>query len=294
MADNATVSEDANVDNIDLLTTPLGPNAADADAPSDAADKGTDDAAAATDKPADDAATKTDAKETEAKDTDAKESQASDKPADDQNVEQQLTPEQQRQADRTRAQQEFQNRQRTRQQVAQQLDQGYGPRSEEDLIEQGMEPQQASVEALRQEMAYKEQRAFVAELNANMQSDAVNASNDFPVFNPNSKDFDPDFTAEVDVLYRQAARLQTVQTGVDQSGKPIEVITNAEVPLYDFYQRMAKVYSQGTTKGAQVGQQEMQQMISRTENPGGSSSTSGNSSDDLQSMEERLGNVVIT
>lgn len=283
MADNADTSADVDVENIDLLTTPLGPQA---DVPEgDTADTSQKDGADTQDKPADDAKPAADAKGTEAKDTDAKESPASDTPADDQKTDEQqqeLTPEQQRQADRAKAQMEYQNRQRTRQQIAQQLDQAYGPKTQEQLEQEGLDPQQAGIEALRQEMAYKEQRAYVAELNAGMQAEAVNVTNDYPVFNPNSKEFDPEFTAMVEQQYKTAARLQ-----VDEQG----IITNAEVPLYDFYQRMASIYSRGTSKGAQQGQAEMQQMMSRTENPGGSSSTSGNSGNSLEEMEERLGNV---
>ncbi len=116
-----------------------------------------------------------------------------------------------------------------------------------------------------------------------MQADAVNVTNDFPVFNPNSKEYDPEFTQMVEQQYRQAARLQ-----VDDNN----IIVNAEVPLYDFYQQMSNIYGRGASRGQQQGQQEYQQMLSRTENPGGSSSTvSGNS---LSELEERLGNVVIT
>jgi hypothetical protein len=67
---------------------------------------------------------------------------------------------------------------------------------------------------------------------------------------------------------------------------------NAEVPLYDFYQRMADIYNRGTSKGNQQGQTEAMQMLSRTENPGGSSSTT--QGDSLQELEDRIGNVVIT
>lgn len=181
------------------------------------------------------------------------------------------------------ARQRIQERQRTKQQIAQQLDQTYGPKSEDDLIEEGLDPAQAQIEALRQEMQYERQKTHIAELNAGLQSEAVNVTNDFPVFNPNSKDFDPEFAGIVEQQYKQAARLQ-----LDDNG----IVVNADVPLYDFYQQMATIYNRGTERGAQQGQQEYQQMMARTENPGGSSSTS--KGDSLADLEERLGDVVIT
>lgn len=181
------------------------------------------------------------------------------------------------------ARQRIQERQRTKQTVEQQLDQTYGPKTEEQLVEEGLDPNQAQIEALRQEMQYERQRTQIAELNAGMQAEAVNVTHDFPVFDPNSKKFDPEFAKEVEESYRIAARLQTDDNGI---------VLNAEVPLYDYYQRMANIYNRGTSVGQQQGQQEYQQMLSRTENPGGSSST--NSSNSLDDLEARLADVVIT
>jgi hypothetical protein len=302
MADAPVVSED-DIADVNLVTTPIAPPPSDSK-PSAPADNKPNDGADTQGKPAEDAA-KPDAKGTEAKDTppatpatdpnkpaadDKKPEDGDQNKPDDQKAaddkDQQLTPEEQREQQRARAQQEYQNRQRTKTQVANQLDQDYGPKTEEELVNEGLEPADAKIEALRQEMAYKEQRTQIAELNAGMQAEAVNAINDFGVFNPKSGDYDEQYTKEVEQAYRVAARLQ-----VDEKSG---IILNAEVPLYNFYQQMANIYNRGASKGAQQGQQEMQQMLSRTENPGGSSSTNGSQGDSLEALEERLGNVVIT
>jgi hypothetical protein len=181
------------------------------------------------------------------------------------------------------AQRRIQERQRTRQNVAQQIDQAYGPKTEEDLVQEGYDPAQAQIEALRQEMQYERQKTQIAELNAGLQAEAVNVTHDFPLFDQNSKEFDAEFAKEVEESYRIASRLQ-----VDENG----IVVNAEVPLYDYYQRMATIYNRGTSRGQQQGQQEYQQMLARTENPGGSSSTS--SGDSLDELEARLADVVIS
>lgn len=263
MADiDQSVTDEVDVSDVSLIDTPIAPKT---DAPEVQQETGEESAAAT--EPAEEPSP------TEADDTPATEPEPA-APAQDAEAERKAI-----------AQREYLNRQRTRNQVTQQLDQTYGPKTEEQLVEEGVDPAQAQIQALREEMAFKEQRAQIAELNAGLQAEAVNVYNDFPVFNPNSKDFDQQFAEMVENQYKVAARLQA-----DESG----IVLNAEVPLYDFYKQMATIYSRGATKGSQQGQQDALQMMSRTENPGGSSSTSGNQSDSLADLEERLGDVVIT
>lgn len=276
MADPIVSEND--IADVSLLDTPIAP----ADAPSEPADTSQNNGADTPDKPAADDSS---ANATEATDQDA-DSPTGDEPGQDQNPAQdQPTDEQQREQQQARAQQEWQQRQRTKNRVENQIDQAYGPKTEDELIEEGVPASDAKVEALRQEMLFSQQRAHIAELNASMQVEAVNVFNDFPVFNPKSPDYDPEFANMVESQYKTSARVQTDDNGI---------VLNAEVPLYDFYQQMATIYSRGSTKGAQKGQTAMQQMIARTENPGGSSSANGNQSNDLAAMEERLGDVVIT
>ena len=191
--------------------------------------------------------------------------------------------EQKRQND-AMAQRRIQERQRTRQQVEQKIDETYGPKTQEQLEEEGLESNDARYEALRQEIAYDKQRASIAELNAGMMSEAVEVANDFSVFNEKSKDYDRDFTAMVEQQYKTAARLQFDEQGI---------ITNAEVPLYDFYKKMNDIYSRGTSRGTEEGQAQALKMQSRTEDIGSSTSTS-KGPETLEEMEARLGDVVIT
>lgn len=117
-----------------------------------------------------------------------------------------------------------------------------------------------------------------------MQAEAVNVVNDYGVFNPKSSDYDEGFTQEVEQAYKTAARLVTDENGI---------VTNAEIPLYDFYQRMAKIYERGSSKGSAQGTKAALETLSRVEDTvGGSSST--NKGDSLADLEERLGNFVIT
>lgn len=202
-----------------------------------------------------------------------------------QNAETDAQAEQRRQNEMA-AQRRIMERQRQRNAVADALDTTYGPKTEDELVEGGLSKQEAQLQALREEMAYKEQRAAISELNADLTMQSAQIAQELPVFNPNSPEFDQEFTQKVDQLYLQASRLQTATLS---DGRV--VVTNADVPPYDFYKEMYDIYGRGASKGQQQGQQQYQEMLSRTENPGGSSSTG--SGDDLADLEERLGNVRI-
>ncbi len=180
------------------------------------------------------------------------------------------------------AQRAYQDRQRTRQQVAQQVDQVYGPKTIDDLVDEGHSESDAKIEALRQEIAFRDQRANIAELNSGLQSDAVNVMEDFDVYNEKSPNYDPEFTQQVQQAYTTASRLESDENGI---------VLNAEVGLYDFYKQMADIYGRGATKGANEGQAAAMQMLSRSETPGGAPGKTG---DSLAELEERLGDVVIT
>lgn len=284
MADEQSpiVTDEPNIDDVSLMDTDIAPKTD--EQPVETAVEGEDKPADDQAKPTEENATK-DAEGATAKDSEPvleKKPEAS--PTD---VAAATKDEQQR-----RAAMEYQNRQRTRQQIANELDQTYGPKTEEQFIDEGIEPEQAQFQAFKAELEYKEARTQIAELNAGMTAEAVNVTNDFGVYNPNSKDFDEGFTKEVEQAYRIASRLQTTVVGKNPDGSDREVVTNAEVPLYDFYQRMAGIYSRGASKGTEQGQAAMQHMMSRTEDPGGSSSTS--KGDSLADLEERLGDIVIT
>lgn len=223
--------------------------------------------------------------------TDQTDAEANDTEATEQSTENAQTEEPTKgQPDPVKAHQAYMERQRTRQMVANQLDQVYGPRTQEQIyeeaLEQGIDPNQAAlqaqVQALQEQMVYSEQRGAIAELNATMQAEAVNAMNDFPVFNEKSPEFDPDFTAMVEQQYRVASRLQADQNGI---------ILNAEVPLYDFYKSMADIYSRGSSRGAKQAQAETVETLSRVESVAGGSSTTARHEETLEEMGERLANL---
>lgn len=267
---NAPVS-DNDIADVSLVDTPdIAPAQ---DAPSETAEDKPEEGADTQDKPTEDA-------KTEAEGNEAKE----EAPAEPN--QEQAQPEPSTDERKLQAQRAYQERQRTRQQLEQQLDQTYGPKTEEDLIEEGMKPEQAQIQALREEIAYRDQKAQIAQLNADMTHDSAILLQEIPVFNPNHPDYDPEFTEQVDRAYLRDARLESTTL---PDGR--QIVLRADVPLYDYYKEKYDIYNRGATKGNKQAQSEALHMLSRTENPGGSSSTT--KSDDLADLEERLGDVRI-
>lgn len=285
MADTTTIVDEADIPDVSLLDTPDVKAEQSDDKPGDTADNKPNEGADAKEESDDAKADESgDAEKTdEAKAAEGDESQEKD------GNEQQPAPTRQE-----AAQNAFRQRQRNREQIAQQLDTMYGPKTEEELIDQGVDPNQAPIESMRQELAYKEERTRISELNAGMRADAVEVTRDFPIFDEKSKEYDAEFAAQVAASYQQAARLQEMQIGTNPDGSPITIISNADLSLYDHYQQMNNIYQRGTSRGARQMQSDNSAMMARTENPGGSSSANGPAAGSLEEMESRLGDVVIT
>lgn len=169
------------------------------------------------------------------------------------------------------------NSQKTRQNVLKQVDDAYGPKTIEDLQAEGLEGTDARIEALRQEMQFEKTKNYIADLNTGLKQDAEQVLRDHPVFDESSKNYDPEFTKEVQEAYKQAARLQYDDNGI---------VINAELGLADFYSRMAKIREGGSQKGQVAGQQDALKMLSRTEPTGSTNTTSGEKSAQDMSIEE--------
>jgi hypothetical protein len=249
------------------------------EAPSDTSEEATNEAEDTKDAETTDEA-KAEAKDTEA--TETTEAKAEEAQQTDEAPKGQPDPQAARQA--------YLERQQTRRAVEQQIDNAYAPKSQDDLyqenIDKGMDEQQAEaqaqIQALREEMQYDKQRTYIAELNAGMQAEAVNAMSDFPVFNEKSPEYDADFTKMVESQYQKAARLQYDDNGI---------ILNAEEPLYDFYQQAWNIYNRGASKGATKAQAETTETLSRVESVAGGSSSTSRGPETLEEMGERLANM---
>lgn len=133
-----------------------------------------------------------------------------------------------------------------RQQVEALNAQFYEPQTAEQLQEQGLDETQAQIEALRQQQAINQANQHITSLNSDINMESVQVMHDFPIFDPDSKEFNKDFAAMVNQEYMAASGMTTDQnTGL---------ITQARVLPYDFYKSYARTYEMGMKKGSVKGQ----------------------------------------
>jgi hypothetical protein len=228
-------------------------------------------------------------KEGDAKSTEAKEEpkEGEEKPTEEPQPAE--APEKDNKPDPELAKQRYMDSQRAKQNITRTIDDNYAPKTAEDLMQEeldkGMElsPEQAEIKAMRQEMQFERERGQITELNATLQTEAVNVEADFPVFNPKSDTYDEDFTKLVEDAYQDSANLKFDDNGI---------VLHAGKPLYDFYQKMANIHSRGAAKDSEKRQSEAVQMAARIESVGGSSSTSSNR-DSSEEFLEKYGNMPI-
>jgi len=187
--------------------------------------------------------------------------------------------------DPERARQAYMERQHARANITRTIDDNYAPKTAEDIINENddIDPNEARYQALEERLNFEQQRGQITELNATLQTEAVNVEADFPVFNPKSDTYDADFTKLVEDAYQDSANLKFDDNGI---------VLHAGKPLYDFYQKMANIHSRGAAKDSEKRQQEAIQMAARIEPVGGSSSTSSNR-DSSEEFLEKYGNMPI-
>lgn len=162
-----------------------------------------------------------------------------------------------------KAYQARQQKANTRRQIVEQLNKSYGPATKEQLEEKGYQGVSAEVEALRQQITYKDERDRIADLNADMQAEAGQVIEDFPIFNPGSEKtpnpaYNEEFAKEVQELYKSTAHLKTDKDGI---------ILNADEGIYSFYSKMARMYGYGNKQGEEAGKKNTVKMLSRSEKP---------------------------
>lgn len=169
------------------------------------------------------------------------------------------------------AKQSFQERSRLRGEVASTLDSIGKPQTTEDLVAQGVDPALAEVEALKQDIQRKEVINYVADLNSSLNVDANNLVRDFPVFDPESSEYDEKFSTKVENLYK-ARGFKT-----DPSGK---FVIEAG-PLYEFYAAFAEARGTGAKAGVVSGQKAAEKMLAAADTPSSAApAASGNSGDE--------------
>ncbi len=136
----------------------------------------------------------------------------------------------------------------------------YQPATEQELVEQGLSATDAKVEALNQRLEMRDYNERVAEAQLTIESQSQRVLNDFPMFNPES----PDYQAEI---AQEAAGL--LQDALEVDPNTGQVI-GSKVEPYKLYKSLAAAYGAAATVGQLKGQQATEQMLARADDTGGS------------------------
>lgn len=151
--------------------------------------------------------------------------------------------------------------------VGQQIDQHYQPQSADDLkqryLDQGLDEFQAEVlarsDASEQRARMAEAREQVVTLNANLNQEAIQVIHDFPVFDPDSPEYDQAFAEKAASLYKAAA----AQTVDDKSG----VVVSTNIMPYQFYKDLADLRTAGLSQAQIKAQRAAEQQMAAVTPP---------------------------
>lgn len=136
----------------------------------------------------------------------------------------------------------------------------YQPASEEDLVNDGLSATDAKVEALRQQIEVKDYNDRVADAQLTIESESQRVLNDFPPFNPDSKEYDKELSLE-------AAELLQQNLVIDQNTGQV---IGSNVSPYQLYKTLARASGISGTKGQLKGQQDTEKMLANADTAGSS------------------------
>lgn len=146
----------------------------------------------------------------------------------------------------------------------------YQPATEADLMEEGMSATDAKVEALRQTMEVRDYNERVAEAQLTLGSESLRVMNDFPIFNPDSDQFDQELAEEAaSLLESNLIRDKNVPEIDPSTGQPTGrgIIIGSNVSPYRFYKTLARAAAISSTQGQLKGQQAQQEMLANADAP---------------------------
>ena len=157
-------------------------------------------------------------------------------------------------------------RNQLRAQVEEQNAQVYHVPSEEELQDQ-VNPEtgeyyttvEARLARMEQQQQLDKYNERIAESQLTVSTEAQRALQDFPIFDSQSKEYNPEIAAQADQIL-QANLVQDPNTGQ---------IVGTRVSPYQLYKSFADVWQKSQTAGAVKGQKAAEQMLSRADTPSG-------------------------
>lgn len=131
----------------------------------------------------------------------------------------------------------------------------YQVATEDELVEQGLSATDAKVEALRQRIEVRDYNEKVAEAQLTIESESQRVLQDFPIFNPDSTDFDKE-------LAEEAAQLLSANLVLDPN---TQQVIGSNVSPYQLYKTIARAHQTSTVKGQIRGREDTEQMLANAD-----------------------------
>lgn len=151
----------------------------------------------------------------------------------------------------------------------------YQPASEEELREQGMTPEMAAIEAMKQERETERYNTQVAETHLTLTTQVSRVLQDFPMFNPEDKEHYREGPAQeaYQLLEQSLIRDPNVPEIDPETGEPTGkgLVIGSNVEPYALYQTIARAAGESAAAGQIRGQQETEQMLANADDAGSSS-----------------------
>jgi subtilase family serine protease len=131
----------------------------------------------------------------------------------------------------------------------------YQPATGEELVEQGMSPEMAEIEVMKQEREIERYNTQVAESQLTIEHESNKVLNDFPIFDPDSAEYRPEIAAS-------AAKILKANLVTDpNTGQVIA----SNVSPYELYQSFAEAVRLSAEQGQIKGQQATERMLARVD-----------------------------
>jgi hypothetical protein len=146
----------------------------------------------------------------------------------------------------------------------------YQPESVQDLVDQGMTEQDARIAAMERKQEISEFNNQVVEAQLTLSSESERVLSDFPIFDPNSKDFKPEIAEDA---------AQILESNLIKDPNTGQVI-GSNVSPYQLYKTIAKAHSISKVEGQIAGQKATEQMLASVDAPTSAAPAKTESDDD--------------
>jgi chromosome segregation ATPase len=127
----------------------------------------------------------------------------------------------------------------------------YAPQTTEELIDEGLTPELAEVRALKQQLEVSDYNNKVYEAQVSLSNEAEQVLTEFPMFNPDSPEYDEDIAS---------AAVQSLQSALITDPNTGQIIGSHLTP-YQIYKPIADAYKKSSLAGQIKGQKATEQML---------------------------------